>query len=193
MSDSDRIDPMAGDSASDEGDETAQGSSSDHGPELDRLPPPAFPPGRRRAVSHRTSADPEPEGDDGGLADALIQPDEPIRRTLPDALDDAFISPDAPFRRREPHDGEGGEDDEEEEEGIVTGIGSWEPEYFPREVARRSRGSEVQQIASLLEELAAGLRKHGSVVLVSETPITAFEGILRGMVAGFLAARSEED
>jgi hypothetical protein len=182
----------------DEGDELDNpGGGEDSGisgPELDRLPPPAFPPGMRRAAVHRPVTATGSDVDDGGLGDALILPDEPIRRSETDLPDDAFISPDEPFLRKAPHSGSPEDEEEDEmEEGVVTGIGDYDGAYFPRGAGSRSKNLEALRMAEVLDELAAGLRQHGSVSLVSETRLTPFEAMLRGMIAGFLAASSEED
>ncbi len=114
MSDDPREHPDRGNGASPPASFGMRKGAAGSGPELDRLPPPAFPPGsRRRApgrggpeaadtpVAAEADAGPAPVAtDDGDGAipnDAFISPDEPIVRASSRIEEDAFISPDEPF------------------------------------------------------------------------------------------------
>lgn len=168
---------------------------TDKSPERDRLPPPVFPPGSRRSVpirrataagkGERSEADDFPE-------DAFISPDEPIRDRDPEGVpDDAFISPDEPIVRT--HEPEAPDVDEV----LVTGIG--DPAYARGESRlsgsrRRShRWEEVDtdDVARMLDDLAAGLRERGSTALLVTSEMTRFESMLRGFLAGYLVGRGD--
>jgi hypothetical protein len=144
------------------------------GPELDRLPPPAFPPGTRRSrtawAGSGSAAGPEdlPEG-------VLISPDEPIRRIGEGFPEGAFISPDDPI-----------DTDQEEVEGEVTGIGNYDPEPYRPAGRVGANPRDPEQIASVLEGLARGLRENGSAALAPEAYLSPFESALRGFLGGYL-------
>lgn len=103
-------------------------------------------------------------------AGAFISPDEPVR----DAFRDALISPDDPIPRKE------------EQGGVVVGMdGSAEH--------GRDDGSGVQldpeQIAVVLEDMAAGLREHGMPALQATPGTPRFETVLKAYLAGYLSGR----
>lgn len=90
----------------------------DRAPGLDRLPPPAFPPGDRRSDAHRRAvahsvrfmaAGKGGAGTESGSPagesvpeDAFIDPDEPVVRAGTRIAEDAFIDPDEPIVRKAP-------------------------------------------------------------------------------------------
>ena len=98
--------------------------------------------------------------------DAFISPDEPIVR---DKFRDALISPDEPF-------------ESVDEEGIVVGMdGSSEHEAVPFSGVYL----QPEQMASVLEHVASGLREHG-IAGLRPTPATPhFESVLKAYIAGY--------
>jgi hypothetical protein len=151
------------------------------GPELDRLPPPAFPPGTRRIHAPRTASGVAsgPEGFPDGV---LISPDEPIRRIGEGFPEGAFISPDDPI--------DAGGADEEEVQGEVTGIGSYDPEPYRPAGRIGANPQDPEQVASVLEGLARGLRENGSAALAPDAYLSPFESALRGFLGGYLVGGS---
>jgi len=163
--------------------------------ELDRLPPPAFPPGGARVLPGRRR-DPGREEEGLGLpSEALISPDEPIRRPKDDLFPEgAFILPDDPMRPRlagwEPeHLGE--------HNGEASGIGDPVPDS-PSFSHSTSRGSPLLEgalssvaMASILEELASHLREEDGISVSAEGEMTAFEAGMRGFLSAYLTRRSE--
>jgi len=159
-------------------------------PEMDRLPPPAFPPGIRRGTSFRPAERKETAGKDdsaGFPPGAMISPDEPIRRIGEGFPAGAFISPDDPIRSPE-----GSESPQEEEGGEVTGMGGADPDTY-RKVSRPAPGPrDPEEIAAVLEELAAGLRAHGTAALTAPSNLSPFESGLRGYLGGYLVSRRRD-
>jgi hypothetical protein len=163
-----------------DGEKGAGNAGGKRGRELDRLPPPVFPPGTRRTHARwpeaglTTATEGFPDG-------ALISPDEPIRRIGEGFAEGASISPDDPI-------GTGGDD--EEAEGEVTGIGSHHPEAYPPVGQAGANPRDPEQVASMLEGLARGLRKNGSAALAPDAYLSPFESALRGFLGGYLAGRT---
>lgn len=166
---------------SSDGDEPVDGGAE----ELSDLPPPAFPPGSRRHATVRAWArerhPPEPGGE-GGFEDAFISPDEPIIRKDPSFPDDAFISPDEPIVRTD-------RTEADMEGAVVTGIGGGGPVYPQSSLVQAGR--DVQKLASMLDTLARDLRDEGTQSLRVEEGMSRFEAMLRSMLAGYLAGKSE--
>ena len=99
--------------------------------------------------------------------EAFISPDEPFVR---DRFRDALISPDDPIARND------------DEVGVVVGMnGSSEHE------ADRFSGVhlEPEQMAAVLEDVAAGLREHGINGLGSTPETPHFESVLKAHIAGY--------
>ncbi len=153
------------------------------GPELDRLPPPVFPPGSRRtAVRYQAASTMQEGGEDAGVpADAFISPDEPIRRS--DEWDEALISPDDPIVRREPPRAPADGDDVE-----VTGIGAGERVY-PDEVLS-ANPIDVERLAGRLETLARDLREKGAAALRVPPDADGTDAVLRAFLSGYLEGRN---
>jgi hypothetical protein len=149
------------------------------GPELDRLPPPVFPPGTRRTHPRRPEVG-LATGTEGFPDGALISPDEPIRRIGEGFPEGALISPDDPINT-------GGDD--EEEEGEVTGMGSHDPEAYHSVGRAGANPRDPEQVASVLEGLARGLREKGSAALTPDPYLSPFESGLRGFLGGYLVGR----
>ena len=107
---------------------------------------------------------------DGQVADdteipeeAFISPDEPLVR---DSFRDALISPDEPM---------------EDEGGVVVGMdGSAQHEAMGFGVHL-----EPEQMAVVLEDVAAGLREHGTGGLRSTPGTPHFETLLKAYIAGY--------
>jgi hypothetical protein len=166
-----------------------------------RLPPPAFPPGSRRHLHTNSNSRPSSEAPSGGTEDdafispddpipprrdtmggAFISPDDPIPARRPDAVFDAFISPDEPLPPR---------DQEEPEEGVVTGIGD-DPHLEPEELI--SGGDPyVLELIGAVGRLAEALKRRGEAGLKSSPQMTRFEATLRAYCVGYLAGRRAED
>jgi hypothetical protein len=162
-----------------DGDRSAGRSGERRAPELGRLPPPVFPPGTRRTHTRPSGAG-TASGAQGFPNGALISPDGPIRRIGEGFPEGAFISPDDPIDT-------GGAD--EEVEGEVTGMGTYDPEAY-RGVGRAGANPrDPDQMASILEELARGLRGQGSAALAQDAYSSPFESALRGFLGGYLVSR----
>ena len=168
-----------------------------------RLPPPAFPPGARRHV-HRNSSSPKPSpsrsvgvGDDAFIspddpiperrdtvAEAFISPDDPIpERGAKPAFGPGFISPDEPLPLR----GQVGE----EEEGVVTGIGS-DPHMDPEELATGG-DPHVLEVVQAVGRLAEALKRRGEAGLRTTMDMNRFDATLRAYCVGYIAGRRAED
>ncbi len=124
---------------------------------VDRLPPPAFPPGQRRDWVHRprhTPGDASVTPAEGSIPeDALYAPDEPIRR-----IDDPS------------HVGE---------------AGSRDPLLDPADDESGQRLSD-EDVATILINLAAEIRDHEGGRFLWKSNVTPFEGAIRGLVSGYL-------
>jgi len=158
-------------------------------PELDRLPPPAFPPGERGAKYRRILRTPlgEPPGPaqqagseagEAGVPDeAFISPEEPIVREGSRTAPDAFISPDEPI----PDPGPG--------EGVVTGIGN-DPHLDEEDpTSPRYTDSDVAGLVLQVGRLADTLRDRGEVGLRTTADMSRFETTLRAYCVGYLVAQ----
>ena len=155
------------------------------GPELDRLPPPAFPPGSRRSSVHeaRVAVDEEEveEGDDDFPRDAFISPDDPIRREGRGVPDDAFISPDDPLVPRERH-----------QEGTVTGMGEAEVETADfGGSGRRQQKPTIHELPYLLDQLAERIHESGSRALEVHAEMGHFQAALRSFLKGYLEGSAD--
>lgn len=158
------------------------GGGAGTGPEMDRLPPPAFPPGHRRSSVPRESVsleESDPESDEVG-EDAFISPDEPIRKEARGIPDGAYISPDDPFvtadeeRRTEPG-----------EEGTVTGLG--EDRAMPS--SGRVKSDErptIHELPYLLDRVAEQIHDSGEQALRIHHDMGHFEAALKSFLKGYL-------
>ncbi len=160
---------------------------------LDRLPPPAFPPGARRTAPTRSP----PDGDgETSLAEqlpegALISPDEPVRRVSGKVPEDAFISPDEPIRSRDPLPGRPQDAAATEDDVVVTGIGEQDPAYYRSPSAVVADMHDIEQAAPVLEDLARQIRADGVAALFLESGLSRFESALRSFLAGYFARGSD--
>jgi len=167
-----------------------------------RLPPPAFPPGARKVVHRNNSAPPKarpPVGAEDGafispddplpprgdkLAGAFISPDDPMPQRRPDALQGALISPEEPLPVR-------GAPRDDEEEGVVMGIGS-DPHLAHEELVTGG-DPHVIEVVDAVRKLAEGLKRKGEAALRSSPSMSRFEATLRAYCVGYLAGRRAED
>ncbi len=151
------------------------------GPEMDRLPPPAFPPGSRR-----TSVPRSPGRTDGGEAgaeedgetvpdEAFIQPDEPIRKEARGIPDDAFISPDDPFV---PAD--------YDEEGEVTPMSTEVDTRTRTATKHRSSAPSIHELPYLLDRVAEQINEAGEDALNVHHEMGHFEAALKSFLRGYL-------
>ena len=103
--------------------------------------------------------------DDGDIPEeAFISPDEPLVR---DSFRDALISPDEPI--------------EQDEGGVVVGMdGSAEHARVGFDVHL-----EPDQMAAVLDDVAAGLKEHGLDSLRQAPGTTHFETVLKAYIAGY--------
>ena len=159
-------------------------------PELDRLPPPAFPPGQRGVKPRRNLRTPvsEPGPEGGGVArggdsgvpdEAFISPDDPIERKGSRIAPDAFISPDEPIPERGP------------EEGVVTGIGDDQHLGDEEQAYTRSDPPAVADLVLQVRRLADALRDRGESGLRTTPDMSRFEATLRAYCVGYLSAQRE--
>ncbi|MSR36480.1 MAG: hypothetical protein EXR95_07550 [Gemmatimonadetes bacterium] len=159
--------------------------------ELDRLPPPAFPPGQRGAppVRARRPADARLTGSEGAGGeeegvpdDAFISPDEPIVRSGSRIAAGAFISPDDPMRARE---------DMDAEDAVATGIGD-DPHLGQEDLAlARHADPHVADLVVRVGRLADSLRDLGEAGLRVTPDMGRFDATLRAYCVGYLAAQRE--
>ena len=159
-------------------------------PELDRLPPPAFPPGERGTKYHRSLRTPvgepgpaQPVGSEAGEAgvpdEAFISPDEPIVRAGSRIAPDAFISPDEPIPDPGP------------DEGVVTGIGN-DPHLDETDTASpRYTDPHVAGLVVQVGRLSDALRDNGEAGLRTSADMSRFEATLRAYCVGYLVAQRE--
>jgi hypothetical protein len=172
------------------------------GLELDRLPPPAFPPGSRRsalrpltpsrtekgraslAPDNAERARPDPATEDDTFASALNSSDEPLRGRpsgpsgdrAPDRAHRSVPSAMAEF-----------ETGDDAELGVATGMGVAPPASGALDV-----GDAVQRAAESLQSLASALREQGPAGLQAGPDASRFEAVLRGFIAGYLASLDPE-
>ena len=166
-----------------------------------RLPPPAFPPGNRKHLpvnSDRPVTPQVPAAEPGEasfifpddpipprqspVGGAFISPDAPIPERQPDAVFEAFISPDDPIPFRA---------DPEEEQGVVTGMGS-DPHMDPEELVSGGDPHVIELIGAV-GRLAEALKRQGEAGLKTSTYMTRFEATLRSYCVGYLVGRRAED
>jgi hypothetical protein len=163
-------------------------------PELDPLPPPAFPPSERGAKYRRALRIPlvepgpaQPVGTDAGEVgvpdEAFISPDDPIVRAGSRIAPDAFISPDEPLLDPGPS------------EGVVTGIGNDPHLDDTNPTSPRHTDPHVAGLVGQVGRLADTLRDRGEVGLRTTDDMSRFEATLRAYCVGYLVAQraSEED
>ena len=107
------------------------------------------------------------EFDDSDIPEeAFISPDESLVR---DSFRDALISPDEPI--------------EQDEGGVVVGMdGSAQHEAVGFGVHL-----EPEQVASVLEDVAAGLREHGTSGLRHKPGTPHFETVIKAYIAGYFS------
>jgi hypothetical protein len=161
---------------------SADDPSAEESPELDRLPPPVFPPGARLAAAEGSSS----TSGQGFPAGAFISPDDPIRRSS-GTLDDALISPDEPIRHRSPRDREA-----DEEYGVATGIGDDGPVYARDHAFHQTGDAEaVRRVAECLEHIARDLRRYGTSSLGARLEGPRLEVMLKGLLSGYLLGRGD--
>lgn len=170
-----------------------------------RIPPPAFPPGRRRIQLRQTLEG--PGAGQGDVEAAFISPDDPIPRRAA-GLEGAFISPDDPIPHRTASSGGAGQEGRaarrsrplqggasgpgaDVDEVVVTGIGS-DAHLDPVELAQRG-DPHVGEVANAVTKLAAALRHRGESGLRTTPEMTRFEAQLRAYCVGYLAGRRAED
>ncbi len=154
------------------------------------MPPPAFPPGRRRVQfrRHMEQADASRPGE-GDLDEALISPDDPWPARA-GALEGAFISPEDPIPERTSSSPES-ELEAEADEGVVTGIGS-DAHVHPDELAHGG-DPYVQEVTDAVRKLAASLQQKGEAGLKTKTDMSRLEAQLRSYCVGYLAGRRVQD
>lgn len=155
--------------------------SDDTGPEMDRLPPPAFPPAsgearRRRVRPTRGSAvRPDESGEDEGVPfDAFISPDDPIRRKARGVPDDAYISPDDPVIPAE-----------RDAEGRVRRPPPEKTSEVPARRPDRERPT-LHELPYLLDQLAERLHDVGERALDVHPGTGHFQAALRSFLRGYL-------
>lgn len=174
-----------------------------------RLPPPAFPPGKRKLHVRRRDRrgeaaatlddalispdEPLPERAEGADIpdDAFISPDDPIERVARAADDDAFISPDEPLPPRQEAAAVAVEEEIDAEEIRVTGIGD-DDHMDPEELALGG-DPHMMEISEAVSKLAAAIRSRGEAGLRATPDMTRFETTLRAYCVGYLTGRRAEE
>lgn len=168
------------------------------------LPPPAFPPGARRAGPQRRTEgrdvssafispdDPIPDREGGVPDDAFISPDAPIDRSGGLRGEEGFISPDDPIPHRAPHATQVALDEDfDPEEVVVTGIGD-DAHLSPDELAL-GFDPHVLELVDKVGKLAEALKRKGEAGLRTTPDMTRFEATLRSYCVGYLTGRRAED
>jgi hypothetical protein len=123
----------------------------------------------------RPPSEDEAAGASDGWADgAIISPDDPIVRKGPVELPKDF---ERVMHRRE--------DDDGDDEVVVTGIGTDRRPAGPHGVPM---DPYLERVVRDLAVLAVGLRRRGEAALHVEPDMTRFETTLRGYCVGYLAA-----
>lgn len=135
--------------------------------------------------------------------DAFIDPDEPIVRDDSPIADDAFIDPDEPIVRTRPPakpedfeevvrgaSSEGGDDDFDPDEVVVTGIGD-DPHLDELKAVRQYGDRFVSELVEKVGFLADQLRSRGEAGLRTDPDMSRFEASLRAYCTGYLAGRRE--
>lgn len=171
-----------------------------HASDLDRLPPPAFPPGVRSTHRRNVRAPDSGAGSSPGLTDdgvpeeAFISPDEPIVRSGTRMAADAFISPDEPIARRSPLESMELDEEPIDGDGLVTGIGD-DPHLFadlaPDLAMVRFDDPAVTDLVLKVGRLADALREKGEAALRTTPDMNRFEATLRAYCVGYLAAQRD--
>jgi hypothetical protein len=150
--------------------------------ELDRLPPPAFPPGQRMPARVRPRADARRAEGEGVPDEAFISPDEPIVRSGSRIAAGAFISPDEPLPSR---------DHVDPDQVMVTGIDD-DPHLGHESVPASQRTDpQVADLALRVRRLADALEYRGEAGLRTTSDMNRFEATLRAYCVGYLAAQRE--
>ena len=159
------------------------GGTPREGGELDRLPPPAFPPGQR--ASHRRSGRRASEGSGSHRGVSIGNASRPQEaRGEGGVPDDAFISPDEPLPPR-------GLAELRPDEVVVTGIGD-DPHLSPEEMAGSPHEDpHVADLALRVGRLADALRDRGEAGLRTAPGMNRFEATLRAYCVGYLAGQHE--
>lgn len=159
--------------------------SGETGPEMDRLPPPAFPPGsadsrHRRVPRAGASVPPDPgEGEDESVPfDGFIAPDDPVRKEARGIPDDAFIAPDDPLVPADRNaSGKVPRPPQDEDDAPAT------------RRAQRSGDRErptIHELPYLLNQLAERLRESGERALNVDPETGHFQAALRSFLRGYL-------
>ena len=188
---------------------------SPNGGRAGQLPPPAFPPGRRRVqLRRRLEAAEDSLGSEDSASpsfdEAFISPDDPIPERA-GGFESAFISPDDPIPQRSADADTAGEQassgwereeqarttgavsdpDVDTDEGVVTGIGS-DAHLDPAEVAYGG-DPYLTEVLHAVKRLAASLDQKGEGGLRTTSEMTRLEAQLRSYCVGYLAGRRAED
>lgn len=160
-----------------------------------RLPPPAFPPGKRRH-SYRNSQGTHSD-DTRSSSDGYISPDDPLPPRA-DPIRSAFISPDDPFPERTLDLAEGAHaltpmdsEEEEDEEGQVVGM-DLSPHLDQAEGVPRG-DPHIMEVVEAVSKLAEALRRRGESGLRSTPAMSRFEATLRAYCVGYIAGRRAEE
>lgn len=181
----------------------AQGPSKD-GKEGRSLPPPAFPPGARRAPARRRDRasddlsaalilpdEPIPERDGDVPADAFISPDDPFDTRSWHGAEGAFISPDEPIHHRPPRAPSLAEEAMDPDDVVVTGIGD-DAHLDPDELAV-GFDPYVLEVVDKVGKLAEALKRRGEAGLRTTPDMSRFEATLRSYCVGYIAGRRAEE
>lgn len=174
-----------------------QNNGSGDGPEVDRLPPPAFPRGRapRRSPDRELEPPTRPGPDsDGSLPEeAVLHPDESADAADP-RVDEALIPPDAPVVRSEPPSVP--EDFEEVMRGagpdellsgdvLVTGMGV-DPHLDLDPHLERWGDPHLAVLIAAVDHLGTEIRERGEAGLKIRPGMSRFEVTLRAYCVGYL-------
>jgi hypothetical protein len=135
--------------------------------------------------------DPIPERAGNVPREAFISPDEPITRAAPPDPEPVAVAGDEPTGPWHPGSAPQEDEDDEDDEGVVTGMGH-DAHVSPEELLL-GFDPHVHEVVDQVVKLAEALKQKGEAGLRSTPDMSRFEATLRAYCVGYLAGRRAED